>query len=83
MMSHNIDICIYHPYNQECMLNINVMYDNITNKLDNIIYKTKIIIEADVVNCKTHWWYSEIMVFIKKINFSTNRFLCHMFLEYR
>ena len=23
-IKNNIDICIYHPYNQECMLNINV-----------------------------------------------------------
>lgn len=36
---NNIDICIYNPYNQEHMFNINIIYDK-TNKLDNIIYKT-------------------------------------------
>ena len=46
-IENNIDICIYHPYNQECMFNINIIYNNITNELDNIIYKTKSIENAN------------------------------------
>ena len=42
-IKNNINICIYHPYNQECMFNINIRYDNATNKLDNIFYNTKSI----------------------------------------
>ena len=62
-IKNNIDICIYHPYNQECMLNINVMYDNITNKLDNIIYKTKSIEDTN------YYWSDNYKVKIKN---STN-----------
>lgn len=46
-IKNNINICIYHPYNQECMFNINIMYNNITNKLDNIVYNTKSIENAN------------------------------------
>lgn len=42
-IKNNINIGIYHPYNQECMLNINIIYNNITNNLDKIFYQTKSI----------------------------------------
>jgi hypothetical protein len=42
-VKNDINVCIYHPYNQECMLSINIRYNSLSNKLDNIIYKTKSI----------------------------------------
>ena len=58
-IKNNIDICIYHPYNQECMLNINVIYNNITNNLNKIIYKTKSIENSN------YYWNNDYKVKIK------------------
>lgn len=68
-IKNNIDICIYHPYNQECMLNINVMYNNITNKLDNIVYKTKSIEDIN------YYWSDNYEIKIKNISNIDNSFL--------
>tara|TARA_B110000858_G_scaffold133578_1_gene151888 strand:- start:1314 stop:2150 length:837 start_codon:yes stop_codon:yes gene_type:complete len=65
-VQNNIDVCIYHPYNQDYMFNINIIYDNITNKLDNIIYKT------NVIENNIHYWNDNYKI---KIMNETNKLL--------
>ena len=38
-VDNKYNLCIIHPYNQECLLDININYCNKTKKLSNIIFK--------------------------------------------
>lgn len=38
-VDNKYNLCIIHPYNQECLLDININYCNETKKLSNIIFK--------------------------------------------
>lgn len=69
-IKNKVDICIYHPYNQECMVSINIIYNNITNHLDNIIYKTKSI------ENNNYYWNDNYKINIKNNTDSeTNKYL--------